>query len=62
MSTNLHETQLKYPTNDKQDYVVFRAIKHFRYYILKNQTKVIVPHVAIRTLFVQQELWEREGN
>ena len=36
--------------------------KQFRPYILKNRTKVIVPHPSIITLFVQKELGERRGN
>ena len=47
---------------DKQDYVVFKAVKQFGPYILKNQTKVIVPHPVVRSLFVQKELGERRGN
>ena len=47
---------------DKQAYAVFKAVKQFRPYILKNWTKVIVPHPAVRSLFVQKELGERRGN
>ena len=47
---------------DKQAYVVFKAVKQFRPYILKNRTKVIVPHPAVRSLFMQKELGERRGN
>ena len=36
-------------------------MKQFRHYILKNRTKVIVPHPTVRTLFVQRELGERRG-
>ena len=41
---------------------MFKAVKQFRPYILKNWTKVIVPHPAVRCLFVQKELEERRGN
>ena len=41
---------------------MFKAVKQFRPYILKNQTKVIVPHPAVRSLFKQKELGERRGN
>ena len=47
---------------DKQDFAVFKAVKQFRPYILKNRTKVIVPHPVVRSLFVQKELGERRGN
>jgi hypothetical protein len=50
MSTNLQGTKLKYPAIEKQAYVVYKAVKHFRSYILKNHTKVIVPHPAVRSL------------
>ena len=47
---------------DKKSYVVFKAVKQFRLYILKNWMKVIVPHPAVRSLFIQKELGERRGN
>ena len=53
---------MNYPTVDKQAYAVFKAVKQFRPYILKNQTKVIVPHPVVRSLFIQKELGERRGN
>jgi hypothetical protein len=43
MSTNLQGVELNYPAIDKQAYAVYKAVKHFRSYILKNHTKVIVP-------------------
>ena len=42
--------------------MVYKAVKHFRPYILKNHVTVFVPHPAVRSLFVQQELGERRGN
>ena len=62
MSTGLQGDGSKYPTVDKQDYVVFKAVKKFRPYILKNRTKVIVPHPAVLSLFLQKELGKRRGN
>jgi hypothetical protein len=62
MSTNLLGDELNYPTIDKKDYVVYKAIKHFISYILKNHTKVIVPHPIVQSLFSQQEMGERRGN
>jgi hypothetical protein len=47
MSTNLQGAELNYPAIDKQAYAVYKAVKHFRSYILKNHTKVIVPHPAV---------------
>jgi hypothetical protein len=61
MSTNLQGAELNYPTIDKQTYGVYKVVKHFRYYILKNHTKVIVPHPTVRSLFTQQDMGERIG-
>ena len=36
-------------------------MKQFKPYILKNRTKVIVPHTTVQTLFVQKESGERRG-
>ena len=54
MSTSLQGAELNYPAIDKHVYAVFNVLKQFRPYILKNRTKVIVPHPAVRTLFVQK--------
>ena len=54
MSTGLQGAELNYPAVDKQAYAVFKAVKQFRPYILNNRTKVIVPHPAVRYLFVQK--------
>ena len=62
MSIGLQGAELNYPAVDKQAYAVFKAVKQFRPYILKNQTKVIVPNPAVRSLFIQKELGERRGN
>ena len=44
MRTGLQGTELNYLAVDKQAYAVFEAVKQFRPCILKNHTKVIVPH------------------
>ena len=62
MSTFLQGDELNYPVVDKKSYVVFKAVKQFRPYILNNRTKVIVSHLAVRSLFIQKELGERRGN
>jgi hypothetical protein len=62
MSTNLQGTKLNYHAIDKHAYAIYKAVKHFRSYILKNHTKVIVPHPAIRSLFTRQDMAERIGN
>lgn len=62
MKNGLQGTELNYLDIDKQSYAVYKAVKHFRPYILKNHVTVFVPHPAVRSLFVQQELGERRGN
>ena len=62
MSTGLQGAELNYPTLEQQAYAVLKMVKQFRPYILKNRTKVIVPHPTVRSLFVQKELGERRGN
>ena len=47
MSTNLQGVELNFPAIDKQAYAIYKAIKHFRSYILKKHTKVIVPHPVV---------------
>ena len=37
---------------------MFKAVKHFQPYLLKSQTKIIIPYLAVRNLFVQKELGE----
>ena len=62
MSTSLQGGELNYPSIDKQAYAIFKVVKQFRPYILKNRTKVIVPHLTVQSLFMQKELGERRGN
>ena len=54
ISTGLQGAELNYLVVDKQAYAVFKAVKQFRPYILKNRTKVIVPHPVVQSLFVQR--------
>jgi hypothetical protein len=53
MSTNLQGVELNYPAIDKHAYAVYKEVKHFISYILKNHTKVIMPHPVVRSLFNQ---------
>lgn len=53
MRIGLQGEKLNYPDIDKQAYVVYKAVKHFRPYILKNHVTVLVPHPAVRSLFIQ---------
>jgi hypothetical protein len=62
MSTSLQGAELNYPTIEKHAYALYKSVKHFRSYILKNHTKVIVPNPTVRSLFTQHEMGERRGN
>ena len=62
MSTGLQRAKLNYPAVDKKAYAMFKEMKKIRPYIRKNTTKVIVPHLVVKTFFVQNELGERRGN
>ena len=58
MSLSMEGPKLNYPTMDKQAYIVYKAVKHFRPYLPKNHFIVFVPHPAIKSLLVQQDLGE----
>jgi hypothetical protein len=62
MSSAFKGEELNYPVVDQQDYVVFKAVKHFRSYLLKSRTKIIVPYLAVRNLLVKKELGEKRAN
>jgi hypothetical protein len=62
MSTDLQVSELNYPAIDKHAYTIYKVVKHFRSYILKNHTKVIVPLPAVQSLFTQHKMGERRGN
>ena len=47
---------------EKQAFVVFKAVKHYRPFLLKTHTKVIVPFPAVRQLLIQKELGEKRAN
>jgi len=62
MSYALKGEELNYLAVDQQDYVVFKAVKHFRPYQLKSRVKFIVPYPVVRNLLVQKELGEKSEN
>ena len=62
MSMGLQGAELKYPAINKQALVIFKAVKHFRPYLLRSHTNIIVPHLAVRALLTQKELGDRRGN
>jgi hypothetical protein len=52
MSSGLQGVELNYPLVDKQAFAIHKAMKQFKPYIFKNHTKLIVPHLEVRYLFV----------
>ena len=46
-SFGLNGVEMNYPEVDKQAFVVFKSVKHFRPYLLKSHTKVIVPYSIV---------------
>jgi hypothetical protein len=54
--------ELNYIAINQQYFVVFEVVKHFRPYLLKSRTKVIVLYPAVRNLLVQKELGEKRAH
>ncbi len=61
-SSNLQGAELNYSDVEKQDFAVFKAVKHYRPFLLKTHTKVIVPFPAVRQLLIPKELGEKRAN
>ena len=59
MSSNFKGVELNYHEVDKQVFFIFRAAIHFRPYLLKSRTKVIVPYPTVRNLSVQKDLGDK---
>ena len=59
MSSTSKGVELNYTQVYKKAYTVYKSVKHFRPYMLNSRTKVIVPYVAIRNVFIQKELGEK---
>ena len=62
MSTGLQGSKLNYLAIDKQAFTVFKAVKHFRPYLLRSHTKIIVPHSAVISLPIHKEMGDRQEN
>jgi hypothetical protein len=62
ISFAMQGSELKYPKVDKNAFTIFKEIKHFRTYLLKSQTKVIVPCPTTKYLLVQKELGDLRAN
>ena len=42
--------------------MVYKSVKHYRPYLLKSRTKVIVPYAAIHNVLIQKELGEKRAH
>jgi hypothetical protein len=62
MSSAFKGAKINYLVVDRQAYAIFKVVKHFRSYLLKLRTKIIVPYPAVRNLLVQKELGEKRAN
>eukprot|EP00253_Pinus_taeda_P031091 PITA_31091 len=60
--SNLQGAEINYSDVEKQAYVVFKAIKYFRPFLLKTHTKVIVSFPAVRNLLIQKYVGEKRAN
>eukprot|EP00253_Pinus_taeda_P032840 PITA_32840 len=61
-SSNLQGAELNYSEVEKQAFAIYKAIKHYRPFLLKAHTKVIVPFTSVRQLLIQRELGEKRAN
>eukprot|EP00253_Pinus_taeda_P022177 PITA_22177 len=61
-SSNLHGAELNYYEVEKQAFAVYKAVKHYRPFLLKAHTKVIIPFSSVRQLLIQRELGEKREN
>ena len=61
-SSNLQGVELNYSKVEKQAFAIYKYLKHFKIFLLKTRTKVIVPFPTIRQLFMQKELGEKRTN
>eukprot|EP00253_Pinus_taeda_P007727 PITA_07727 len=54
--------ELNYSKVEKQAFSVYKAVKHYRPFLLKAHTKIIVPFSTVRQLLIQRELGEKRAN
>jgi hypothetical protein len=61
-SSALQGTELNYTNVEKEAYAVFKSIKHFKPFLIKSHTKVIVPHPSVRSILIQKDLGDKREN
>ena len=58
----MHGVELNYSDFEKQAFIVFNSIKHFRPFLLKSHTELVVPFSAVINLLMQREVGEKKAN
>lgn len=61
-SSNLQGVELNYSFVKKWAFTFFKTLKHFRPFLPKAHTKIVVPYLAIRQLLIQREVGEKRAN
>ena len=56
MSVPLKKHELNYSLSKKQAFVVVKAVKYFRYYILHSHFIVYVSSIAVKSILTQQDV------
>ena len=56
MNTPLREHELRYSQMEKHAYVVVRALKKFRFYIMNSHSIVHILDSAVKSILTQQEI------
>lgn len=62
MSARMHGIKLNSLIVHKQEFVVYKVVKQFRPYLMKNHCMVFILHQLVQSLLVQQELGKRRAN
>lgn len=60
-SKYLQAAELKYDVNEKQAYVLVKAVKDFRCYLMGASVVSFVPSAIVKDIFSQQEVSRRRS-
>ena len=59
MGSTLQAAEINYPKVDKQDYVIYKSIIHFKSYLYNSQMKVIVTYSIVINLLIHKDLGDK---
>lgn len=62
MSYPLKAHELKFSEMEKHTFVMVKALKHFRFYILNSHSISLVPNIVGNSILTQQEFGTKQGN